>query len=140
MSVFSVSALAQSFSQASGIQVGFGLFKPVAKLLGAGLVLWPLVATYGLDLSPGLMDRRLKKPAVIVLPMTRGDIADYLGITIETVSRSLSAFRHRGIISFNGHRDHREVILKDRTKLAEVALSKYRYRDWMHPDRQHCSD
>ena len=78
------------------------------------------------------MDRRLKKPAVIVLPMTRTDIADYLGLTIETVSRSLSAFRDRGVISFNGHRDHREVILKDRTKLAEVALSKYRYRDWMH--------
>jgi CRP/FNR family nitrogen fixation transcriptional regulator len=83
------------------------------------------------------MDRRLKKPPVIVLPMTRIDIADYLGLSIETVSRSLSTFRDRGIISFNGHR---EVILKDRTKLAEVALSKYRYRDWMHPHRQHCSD
>ena len=53
MSVFSVSALAQSFSQASGIQIGFGLLKPVAKLLGAVLVLWLLVATYGLDLSAG---------------------------------------------------------------------------------------
>jgi CRP/FNR family nitrogen fixation transcriptional regulator len=85
------------------------------------------------------MDRRLKQPTVIVLPMIRTDIADYLGLTIETVSRSLSAFRDRGIISFNGDRGHREVILKDRTKLAEVALSKYRYRDWMHPCRQHCS-
>jgi CRP/FNR family nitrogen fixation transcriptional regulator len=85
------------------------------------------------------MDRRLKKPAVIVLPMTRADIADYLGLTIETVSRSLSVFRDRGIISFNGHRGHREVIRKDRTKLAEVALSKCRYRDLM-PDRQHSSD
>jgi hypothetical protein len=110
VAVFSVSALAQSFTQASGIQIGVGLLKPVAKLLGAGLVLWPLVATYGLDLSPGLMDRRLKKPAVIVLPMTRGDIADYLGITMETVSRSLSAFRDRAIISFHGHRGHRQVI------------------------------
>ena len=53
MSVFSVSALAQSFSQTSGIRIGFGLLKPVAKLLGAGLVLWLLTATYGLDLSPG---------------------------------------------------------------------------------------
>jgi hypothetical protein len=51
--VFSVSALAQSFSEASGIQIGVGLFKPIAKLLAAGLVLWLLVATYGLDLSPG---------------------------------------------------------------------------------------
>ena len=53
MSVSSVSALAQSFSEASGIQIGFGLLKPVAKLLGAFLVLWLLVATYGLDLSAG---------------------------------------------------------------------------------------
>jgi CRP/FNR family nitrogen fixation transcriptional regulator len=83
------------------------------------------------------MDRRLKKPTVIVLPMTRADIADYLGITIETVSRLLSAFRDRGVISFNGHR---EVILVDRTKLAEVALSQYRYRYWIRPDRQHRSD
>ena len=53
MGVFSLSALAQSFSETSGIQIGFGLLKPVAKLLGAGLVLWLLTATYGLDLSPG---------------------------------------------------------------------------------------
>ena len=83
------------------------------------------------------MDRRLKKPPVILLPMSRTDIADYLGLSIETVSRSLSAFRDRGIISFNCHR---EVILKNRTKLAEVALSIHRYRHWMHPDRQRCSD
>jgi CRP/FNR family nitrogen fixation transcriptional regulator len=75
------------------------------------------------------MDRRLKKPPVIVLPMTRTDIADYLGLSIETVSRSLSVFRDRGIIRFNGQR---AVILKDRTKLAEVALSKRRHRDWLH--------
>jgi cellulose synthase/poly-beta-1,6-N-acetylglucosamine synthase-like glycosyltransferase len=53
MSVSSMSALVQSFSETSGIQIGFGLFKPIAKLVGAGLVLWLLVATYGLDLSPG---------------------------------------------------------------------------------------
>jgi len=53
MGVISVSALARSFSEVSGIQIGFGLLKPVAKLLGAGLVLWLLVATYGLDLSAG---------------------------------------------------------------------------------------
>jgi len=65
------------------------------------------------------MDWRLKKPTAIVLPMSRTDIADYLGLSIETVSRSLSVFRDRGVISFNGQR---EIILKDRTKLAQVAL------------------
>ena len=53
MGVFAKSALVQTFSQTSGIQIGFGLLKPVAKLLGAALLFWLLVATYGLDLSPG---------------------------------------------------------------------------------------
>ena len=52
MSVFSVSALAQSFSQASGIQIG-EIIRPVAKVCGAVLAAWLLFATYGLDLSAG---------------------------------------------------------------------------------------
>ncbi len=35
----------------------------------------------------------------ITLAMTRGDIADYLGLTIETVSRTLSRLRADGLIS-----------------------------------------
>ncbi|HEV2302676.1 MAG TPA: helix-turn-helix domain-containing protein [Stellaceae bacterium] len=39
------------------------------------------------------------------LPMSRGDIADYLGLTIETVCRILSDFKRRGIIAIpNPHR------------------------------------
>jgi CRP/FNR family transcriptional regulator len=34
----------------------------------------------------------------IRLPMTRGDIADYLGLTIETVSRTMSRLRAEGMI------------------------------------------
>jgi CRP/FNR family transcriptional regulator len=33
------------------------------------------------------------------LPMTRSDIADYLGLTIETVSRTLSKLRQEGLIA-----------------------------------------
>jgi hypothetical protein len=47
-----MSAFAQSFSQASGIQIG-DLLKPVAKVCGAALAIWLLAATYGLDLSSG---------------------------------------------------------------------------------------
>jgi len=36
---------------------------------------------------------------ILFLPMTRHAIADYLGITTETVSRTLSRFRHDGLIS-----------------------------------------
>jgi CRP/FNR family transcriptional regulator len=37
------------------------------------------------------------------LPMTRSDIADYLGLTIETVSRTLTRLRVEGLIDFATH-------------------------------------
>ena len=38
----------------------------------------------------------------IELPMSRFDIADYLGLSSETVSRTFTAFRERGYISTKG--------------------------------------
>jgi transcriptional regulator with XRE-family HTH domain len=35
----------------------------------------------------------------IALTMTRQEIADYLGLTIETVSRVVSDLRHRGLVT-----------------------------------------
>src|SRR6516225_3564015 len=40
---------------------------------------------------------------LIDLPMTRRDIADYLGLTIETVSRVLSDLERRGAIEIKGY-------------------------------------
>lgn len=58
-------------------------------------------------------------PARVALPMTRTDIADYLGLTTETVSRALSALRRDGLIeaAAGGH----EVTLLDRRRLARLA-------------------
>ena len=36
---------------------------------------------------------------VIELPMSRSDVADYLGLTIETVCRGLTELRRQGIIT-----------------------------------------
>ena len=47
------------------------------------------------------------------LPMSRGDVANYLGLTIETVSRLLSRYRQLGLIEFYG----REIHLLDRPAL-----------------------
>lgn len=43
-------------------------------------------------------------PATVELPITREAIADYLGLTIETVSRQISAMRKDGVIDLDGKR------------------------------------
>jgi CRP/FNR family nitrogen fixation transcriptional regulator len=51
------------------------------------------------------------------LPMPRRDIADYLGLTIETVSRVLSDLQAEGVIALpTSHR----VVLRDRTALERL--------------------
>src|SRR5208337_5623482 len=40
-------------------------------------------------------------PAVIELAMERQDIADYLGLSIETISRTFTLFRERGFITLS---------------------------------------
>ncbi len=40
----------------------------------------------------------------VTLPVSRYEIADYLAISAETVSRSLTELRHRGAISIEGTR------------------------------------
>jgi CRP/FNR family nitrogen fixation transcriptional regulator len=66
------------------------------------------------------IDRRLEQPEVIVLPMGRLDIADYLGLTVESVSRALSSLQEERIFSFRGSA-HREIVLHDRSRLAQRA-------------------
>jgi len=51
---------------------------------------------------------------VIDLPLTRDAMADYLGLTIETVSRQISALRRDGVIRLDGKR---RVIVPDLTRL-----------------------
>ncbi|WP_458757677.1 helix-turn-helix domain-containing protein [Afipia sp. TerB] len=67
------------------------------------------------------MDRRLTATGVMPLPMTRRDIADYLGLTLETVSRALSRLHELDIIGFLG-RSQRQIILRDRRRLASIDL------------------
>jgi CRP/FNR family nitrogen fixation transcriptional regulator len=68
------------------------------------------------------MDERQQSPTVLILPMTRRDIADYLGLTLETVSRTLSFLRRKGMLTLQGGRNHREIVLHRRSKLAQLAL------------------
>ena len=68
------------------------------------------------------MDRRLTAAGgVMALPMNRRDIADYLGLTLETVSRALSHLHGMGILGFLGQ-TQRQIVLLDRHRLAELQL------------------
>jgi CRP/FNR family transcriptional regulator len=54
----------------------------------------------------------------VPLPMTRGEIADHLGLTIETVSRVFSRFRAAGRIQTPSHA---HILILDRPWLEELA-------------------
>jgi len=51
-------------------------------------------------------------PEKLALPMSRGDMADYLGLTIETVSRVLTQMRREGSLDLIGN-SHITVIQPD---------------------------
>ena len=57
--------------------------------------------------------------SLVDLPMSRQDIADYLGLTIETVSRTLSQLERDGTIALP---TARKVVLKDRRALKTLTV------------------
>lgn len=71
------------------------------------------IATFLLVLS-----ERLTEDGHVDLPMSRIDIADHLGLTIETVSRSLTQLERRGIIELPAHR--RSIVLRDKAALKRL--------------------
>ncbi len=63
------------------------------------------------------MNGRLNATDAMTLPMARRDIGDYLGLTIESVSRALSKMRRAGVLDFV-HKNQREVVILDHQGLA----------------------
>jgi CRP/FNR family transcriptional regulator, anaerobic regulatory protein len=66
-------------------------------------------------------ERHGLSPLSVVLPMRRVDIADYLGLTIETVSRTFTIFRNAGLIAMD---QASIVIFKDTRKLRALAAGE----------------
>ena len=61
--------------------------------------------------------RRKLSAASFRLPMSRTDIGNYLGLTVETVSRVLSRFQKLGVLSV----DNKEINIIDAELLRSVA-------------------
>ena len=62
--------------------------------------------------------RASKSVMVFDLPLTREAMADYLGLTLETVSRQISALKRDGVIRLQGKR---HVTVPDFARLLEEA-------------------
>ena len=74
------------------------------------------IATFLLSLSSRY--RRLNLSATnLILPMSRSDIGNYLGLTIETVSRIIAKLRKKEIIEASG----REILIHDLHQLQVLA-------------------
>jgi CRP/FNR family transcriptional regulator, nitrogen fixation regulation protein len=65
------------------------------------------------------MNSRLTAAGFTALPMDRRDIADYLGLTLETVSRALSEFQRKGYLKLGGSL-LREIIVLNPAGLTEL--------------------
>jgi CRP/FNR family nitrogen fixation transcriptional regulator len=70
------------------------------------------VASLLLDLAD-----RSGRQRTLDVPMSRQDMADYLGLTIETVSRTLTQLQADGVIEIP---TTRRIILRDRAALADM--------------------
>ena len=64
-----------------------------------------------------LKQRHALGATVFDLPLTREEMADYLGLTLETVSRQISALKRDGLIVLEGNR---RVTVPDFNKLMNV--------------------
>jgi CRP/FNR family nitrogen fixation transcriptional regulator len=86
------------------------VFNSLARMQAQLLILGRVnaVAKVG-SLLLDLEARLSRRGEPVVLPISRYDIADYLSLSVETVSRSLTDLKHRGAIVFSGTRRVRIV-------------------------------
>lgn len=97
-----VSAVMRSLQQAQNHMLLLGRKSALEK-----------IATFLLDMS-----KRVSEDECVDLPMSRADIADHLGLTIETVSRSLTQLERQGLIELPAKR--RTIMLRDKASLRRL--------------------
>lgn len=97
--------------QARDSQMVLGRLAPVEKVASFLMMLSDRSGAPGRPANP------------VHLAMTRADIADHLGLTIETVSRSFTKLRTQGLIRLP---DAHRVEIADRRLLAAVAGMEFR--------------
>ena len=107
--------------------IGDRTFAAISRLQGQLLVLGRITAPEKVGAFLLEISKRLGADSAdrILLPVSRYDIADYLAMSVETVSRSLTDLRCRGIIVLTGARD---VKIVDREALEERISNQGQFR------------
>ena len=75
------------------------------------------VASFLIEMADRIAPSGMASSGEVQLPMSRQDIADYLGLTIETVSRTLTQFEHATTISLP---TSRRIVLRNRSALMRL--------------------
>lgn len=84
-------------------------FEALSRLQAQLMILGRITATEKVSSFLLKMAERLsdQTPNRVDLPISRYDMADYLGLSVETVSRSLTSLKNRGLITLSGPRSVR---------------------------------
>lgn len=77
------------------------------------------IGTFLLNLSGRYKDRQLS-PTLFRLPMSRTDIANFLGLAVETVSRVLTRLQSQQVLNVDG----KDVEILDHNQLCVVAFNE----------------
>ena len=96
------------------------LSRDISRDHGLMLLLGSMTAEQRLAAFLLSLSRRYKRlgysPDCFILRMTREDIGNYLGLTLETVSRLMSRFQRDGLVAVQ----QREVTFRDSNRLREI--------------------
>src|SRR3982075_288701 len=94
------------------------MFEALSRLQAQLMILGRITATEKVSSVLLTMAQRLSNQILdrVDLPISRYDIADYLGLSVETVCRSLTSLQKRGLIALSGPRSVRII---DRDALEE---------------------
>ncbi len=75
------------------------------------------------------MNARLAADNEIVLPMGRKDISDYLGLSLETVSRVMNEFHRAKIIEIRDYTPKR-ITIRNKARLEKLASDASKFEFW----------
>ena len=96
----------------------WAVYKDLMRHRMGTIMVQPMSPDLGFEMPPEIAGAGLEEAAAEAVALTRADIADFLGLTIETVSRQFTMLRKDGLIELN---DRRTIRITDLDALRYLA-------------------